>query len=50
VFGGLALATLFLSSAMPGAVSEQRDWGCGSVFASEERFGIVSQWRFFFYN
>ena len=48
VFGGLALATLFLSSAVPGAVSEQRDWGYGSVFASKERFGIGSQWRFLF--
>jgi len=39
VFGGLALATLFLSSAVPGAVSEQRDWGYGSVFASKEASG-----------
>ena len=48
VFGGLALATLFLSTAVPGAVSEQRHWGCGSVFASKERFGIGSQWGFIF--
>lgn len=36
----LALAVVFLCSVVPGAVSEQGDRGCGSVFSSEGRFAV----------
>ena len=46
----LALAAFFLSSVVPGAVSDQRNQDCGSAFAPEGSLPIESQSRFLFFH
>jgi Na+/H+-translocating membrane pyrophosphatase len=46
----LALAVFFLSSVVPGAVSDQRNQDCGSAFAPEGSLPIESQSRFLFFH
>jgi hypothetical protein len=48
VFGGLALATLFLSSAVPGAVSEQRDWAMAASLPQRKGLELEASGDSFF--